>query len=155
MESEKKRRDLEKLALEKFQKIASVYPFPKFSGQGLTNRIARKGNSYFQFGDLRVDTPGRHIILEVESAGGVTNLVKYWYGLDSGEITRPVTLLHIFAQVSADDYASHLLLWDYLVERMQSSLGDRFAATRYIYRSLDDLDPIGFKFDLLLKASGI
>ena len=154
MELEKKHQELEKLALEKFQTIASAYPFPTFRGQGLANRIARKGNSYFQFGDLRVDTPGRHIILEVESAGGVTNLVKYWYGLDSGEITRPVTLLHIFAQVSADDYASHLL-WDYLVERMQSSLGDSFAATRYTYRSLDELDHIGSKFELLLKASGI
>jgi len=153
MEPESRRRDLEKVALAGFSEIASRYPFPTFRGQGLMNRIARRGNSYFQFGDLRVDTPRGHIIIEAESAGGVTNLVKYWYCIESGEIVRPLTLLHVFAQVSADDYASHLLLWDHLAERMRASLGDRFAATRYTYRTPGDLDPIRHQFELLLSAS--
>jgi len=153
MEPESMRRDLEKVALAGFSEIASRYPFPVFRGQGSMNRIARAGNSYFQFGDLRVDTPRGHIIIEAESAGGVTNLVKYWYCLESGEITQPLTLLHIFAQVSADDYASHLLLWDHLADRMRATLGDRFAATRYSYRTPGDLDRIGQEFERLLGVS--
>lgn len=40
MESEKKRRDLEKLALEKFRAIANMYPFPTYTGQEAKNRFA-------------------------------------------------------------------------------------------------------------------
>lgn len=154
MESEKKRRDLEKLALEKFRAIAGMYPFPTYTGQGAKNRFAWKGNSYFQFGDLRVDMPGRHIIIEVESAGGITNLVKYWYGGEAGEITKPMTLLHIFAQVSADDYASHLLLWDHVSDKMRAALGGRLTVSRYTYRSLNELDVIAREFEQLLKTNG-
>lgn len=103
---------------------------------------------------MRVDTPGRHIIIEVESAGGVTNLVKYWYGVEAGEITRPMTLLHIFAQVSSDDYASHLLLWDHVTDKMRAALGDRLTVNRYTYRSLNELDVIAREFEQLLKTNG-
>jgi hypothetical protein len=152
MKPEQRRRDLERQALQQFKEIASRYSFPVYGGQGLSNRIAQRGRSYFQFGDLRVETPVRHVVIEVESTGGVTNLVKYWYCLQEGKIVKPLTLLHVFAQASTDDYASHLLLWDTLSSKMRAELAPRFVAARYTYRSLEDLGPIVNEFDRLLRS---
>lgn len=139
------RANLERLAIQRFETIARLYGFPVFRGQSANNRIPIGGNVYFQFGDLRVETSVHHVIVEVESAGGVTNLVKYWYCLThdtlSKHVPKPVILLHIFRQGSASDYASHLALWDFLWHEMQKTIGDRIRAARYTYRDLSDLDP--------------
>ena len=83
------------------------------------------GGGYFEFGDLRVELPGRHVIVEVESGGGITNLAKYWYLLHENLITKPVTLLHLFRQVSTKDYESHIALWRFLGVKMIEELGGR------------------------------
>lgn len=144
------RRNLERQALRRFKEIASHYPFPIYDGQRHDNRIAQIGRSYFQFGDLRVDMPGCHLVVEVESAGGVTNLVKYWYCIEEGLITKPLKLLHLFAQVSANDYIRHLLLWDSLRTKMNDALGERFTAERHTYRSPRELEDIASVFEQYL-----
>lgn len=153
-EAEKVRRDLEKEALARFIEVASGYTDNFYTGQGDNNRIAKQGTkkqSYFQFGDLRVNTPNRHIIVEVESAGGATNLVKYWYCLENNCIHKPIYLLHIFAQVSEEDYLSHLNLWEFLKDKMQQALSNKFSAKKYTYRSLTELENIVREFEQILQ----
>jgi hypothetical protein len=135
----KPRENLERQALEQFEIVANRRGHRVFKGQGNDNRLSLQGNVYYQFGDLRVTTSTHHIVVEVESAGGVTNLVKYWHCLESGLIDQPLVLLHIFRQTSPADYGSHLKLWDFLWSLMQASLGDRMVANCYTYRQLSDL----------------
>src|SRR5437867_11979299 len=135
---------LESIALEPFVALVVQRGLTCAMGQGVGNRVALEGNVYFQFGDLRVDLPSRHLIVEVESAGGVTNLVKYWQCLDKGMIKKPVFLLHLFRQVSVNDYRSHIELWRFLAERMSQVLPGHFRAELYTYRAdslLSDLKP--------------
>lgn len=144
METEK-RINLEQQALVKFESVAKKCGYIFFKGQSANNRITIDGNVYFQFGDLRVETPTHYIIIEVESAGGVSNLVKYWYCLEnpnlSKHIQKPIILLHIFRQVSVMDYASHINLWDFLWNVMHKVVGNRMTAKRYTYRDISDLEP--------------
>ncbi|WP_028844156.1 hypothetical protein [Thermodesulfovibrio thiophilus] len=134
------RQNLEQQVLEPFEKCAHKHGYPIFKGQGRDNRICVDGNTYFQFGDLRVDTPYYHVIIEVETAGGVTNLVKYWYCLESQKqiISKPIVLLHIFKMSSESDYGSHLSLWDYLWDRMAKDLKNRMQAKRFKIGGEDD-----------------
>ncbi len=67
METEK-RINLEQQALVKFESVAKKCGYIFFKGQSANSRIAIDGNVYFQFGDLRVETPTHYIIIEVESA---------------------------------------------------------------------------------------
>jgi hypothetical protein len=79
----------------------------------------------------------------VESAGGVTNLIKYWYLLEKNPnlVKEPIVLMHIFRQVSEDDYGSHLALWDFVWGKMEDALGEgRIQAKRYTYGSGEGLD---------------
>ncbi|EFH88943.1 hypothetical protein [Ktedonobacter racemifer] len=148
---EKKRQNLEQLALARFKEVALEKNMKVYGSQGKGNRIAISGRSYFQFGDLRVETPQRTLIVEAESAGGATNQVKYWYCLGKGHITRPIHLMHIFAQNSENDYQSHLDLWDFLAQKMASDLGNMFTAKRYTYRNTSDLESIVKEFQGLLN----
>lgn len=72
----------ERLALEALRAaIDDVADVEVFSGQGGGNRFGIEGwelapRQEFQFGDLRGETPAATIVVEVESAGGVGNLVK-------------------------------------------------------------------------------
>jgi hypothetical protein len=148
------RQNLEEQALRSFEEVAHRYGYPVVRGQGGENRIAVRGNTYFQFGDLRVDTAKHHIVVEVESAGGLTNLVKYWYCLEDlpGSVKMPIALLHIFRQASAADYGSHLALWDFVSGKMTSVLGnERIRATCYTYRDLAELEPAIDEFENHLK----
>lgn len=126
------RSNLEQAALLRFENIARRSDFPVFKGQGADNRIQTEGNLYFQFGDLRVDTTTHHIVVEAESAGGVTNLVKYWYCLTdttlSRHISKPIILLDLFRQVTLNDHGFHLALWNFLWNEMQRAIGDRIQA---------------------------
>jgi hypothetical protein len=106
---------------------------PYICGQGLNNRLVLKRGVYFEFGDLRVDTPKRHIVIEVESAGGITNLLKYWFCLEKKKITRPLVLLHLFGMSSANDYASHLILWRHFARVMTTRFRGRFSARLFRY----------------------
>lgn len=146
--------NLERKALERFEEIARKYNYRVFKGQGNDNRIPVRGNTYFQFGDLRVNTESHHIVIEVESAGGITNLVKYWYYLENrpSTVSKPIVLLHIFRQNSEADYGSHLALWDFMWDQMRRALGDdEIKATRYTYRDLEDLEFVAKEFEGYLK----
>jgi len=84
-----------------------------FSGQGANNKLpAPSCKDKFQFGDLRIETPKRTIVVEIDGAGGITNFLKYWPYLAGHTQTRPkkkFTLIHIFDP----PYPSHIALWKY------------------------------------------
>ncbi len=99
------------------------------SGMGAANRFPVEGwqlvgSQQFQFGDLRIETPTTTIVVEAESAGGVTNLAKYWPFLE-GRPQKRFVLAHLFQVLSANDYVSHIRLWEYLIERMRADLESR------------------------------
>jgi hypothetical protein len=103
----------------------------------------------FQFGDLRLEGPSTTVVVEVESAGGITNLVKFWPLLRAGRPQGRFVLVHIFRITSDADYIAHRRLWEFLTERMREDLssaggltwpGD-WEARQFIYRSPDDLAP--------------
>ena len=121
------RKDLEAEYLYGFKSAAEDLCCPIQRGYGANNRFdpsfGLTGQQRFQFGDLRVNLEDRIVIVEVESSGGLTNLVKYW-PLAKGK-TLPILLLHIFAQKSAHDYRSHLHLWDFTWCEMRKQLWRR------------------------------
>jgi len=148
--------NLEQLAITKFEAVARRNKFSVFKGQHAINRIVLGRNTYFQFGDLRVETATHHVIVEAESAGRVTNLAKYWYCLTNAnlfkQVLKPVILIHIFRQVSENDYASHLALWDFLWHEMEKNVSDHIRAFRYTYRDLSDLKPAIRAFESSLTS---
>src|SRR5438445_8667634 len=86
-------------------------------GQGNANKFAITEWSlpvlrHFQFGDLRIETPSRTVVIEVESGGGTGNLVKYWPMLAAGKPAKQFVLVHIFRISSEGDYGSHMRLWE-------------------------------------------
>jgi len=109
---------------------------PVFSGQGAKNKFDVLGwelplSRQFQNGDLRIEAPTTTVIVEAESGGGVTNLVKYWPLLRSG------------------DYIAHRKLWSFLVDRMaedltSNSVGrpERWDAQLATYRKGEPLDEV-------------
>jgi hypothetical protein len=99
-------------------------------GQGMSNRFAVPGwglplGQYFQFGDLRIETDRVTVVVEAESAGGITNLVKYWPLLASGGRTKRLVVAHLFRVGSEGDFMSHRRLWAFLRDRMRDDLGSR------------------------------
>jgi len=128
------RQKLEMQALQPFIAAATDLGLQCCGGQGLSNRVPLKPNVYFQFGDLRVELPTLTIIVEVESSGGVTNLAKYWESFDSGRISKPIKLLHLFRQKSVNDYEAHLIVWRFLSARMQAELAPKFYCEFSTYR---------------------
>jgi hypothetical protein len=123
-----KRRDIETECLTVFRHVLNdLKLYAPGCGYGGDNRFdagfSLVGKQRFQFGDLRVALPDRIVIVEVESGGGLTNLVKYWPLADGLE--APILLLHAFGQASANDYLSHLCLWDYVWQKMRTELWDR------------------------------
>jgi hypothetical protein len=139
------RENLEQKALSAFEDTAKSFGFVVFKGQGSNNRLPLGDNLYFQFGDLRVDTDTSHIVIEVESAGGITNLAKYWYYITDKDLSKiiqkPIILIHLYRQVSHSDYGSHLALWDFVWAEMRKTTGDKIQAIRYTYRNISDLAP--------------
>ena len=130
----------ESIALERFEQVARDLRLPFVRGQGRDNRIPipeRGVSVYYQRGDLRVELPAVTVVVEVESSGGVTNLAKYWECFESGRLTKPIRLLHLFRQKSANDYASHIVVWEFLAAKMARELGDRFNGRLMLYRDAD------------------
>jgi hypothetical protein len=121
----------ERQALIPFEEALTRLGLRGYSTQCLDNRIVLD-SGYFQFGDLRVDTETKHIIVEVDH-GGVTNLVKYWQCLENGLIRNPIVLIHLYRQNTNGDYASHIALWEFLNSHMQSALRGRFTAHLFTY----------------------
>jgi hypothetical protein len=64
-------------------------------------------------------------VVEVESGGGLTNLVKYWPMLAHELSPKRFALAHLFMVSSEFDYIAHRKLWEYIVERMRNDLGAR------------------------------
>lgn len=100
------------------------------SGMGGLNRKAPeswelKVMQRFQFGDLRYQTERMRVVVEVESGGGLTNLVKYWPMLGAELSDKRFVLAHLFMVSSESDYIAHRKLWEYLVERMRRDLDHR------------------------------
>lgn len=147
----------EALALEKFREIARANGMDCESSQGARNRIAIAGAVYYQFGDLRVELPDKIIIIEVESSGGITNLAKYWECFDSGRLTKPLKLLHIYRQVSANDYKSHMVVWEFLCRKMQESMPEKFEGRLATYQAgnLDSLNPACEIFNRWLNGKAV
>ena len=120
----------EGLILRKLRAALTDMPAVQYaSGMGSANRFPLQGwnlvgQQQFQFGDLRIETPTTTIVVEAESAGGVTNLAKYWPYLE-GRPAKRFVLVHLFQVWSSNDYVSHLRLWEYLVERMRADLESR------------------------------
>lgn len=120
----------EALILAKLRDALGTVPRASFAtGMGAANRFPLAGwdlvgMQQFQFGDLRIETPTATIVVEAESAGGVTNLAKYWPYLEARPAKRFV-LAHLFQVSSPSDYVSHIRLWAYLVERMRADLEER------------------------------
>lgn len=121
----------ERLALETLRAAIADLPNAEvFSGQGGGNRFGIDGWELalvqrFQFGDLRVETPAATIVVEVESGGGVGNLVKYWPLLADKPLPKRLAILHVFQLHSEADYIAHRRLWQFLVERMRADLEPR------------------------------
>src|SRR5258708_7714808 len=121
----------ERLALETLRSAIADLPHAEVSsGQGGGNRFAVDGweltlLQQFQFGDLRVEAPAATIVVEVESGGGVGNLVKYWPLLADKLLPKQLVILHVFQLNSQADYIAHRRLWQFVVERMRAHLERR------------------------------
>jgi hypothetical protein len=83
--------------------LAAIPEIEVHRGQGGSNRFSVPGwntatNQAFQLGDLRVETPSTTIVVEYESAAGLTNLVKYWPLLASnlGPPAKRFVIVHVF-----------------------------------------------------------
>jgi len=100
---------------------------------------------YIQFGDLRYEADRIRVVVEVESGGGVGNLVKYWPLLPARLSDKPFFLLHLFRLGSENDYVAHRRLWSFLCDRMKDDLQTRCAweeswyATMGTYRRTEDV----------------
>lgn len=121
----------ERAAVEEIRKaLAGTSEAAVFTGLGAKNRIAvprweLTDRQFIQFGDLRVAGPRVQAVVEVESGGGVGNLVKYWPLLrEAGPFREglPFFLLHLFQLASENDFIAHRRLWAFLRDRMRDDL---------------------------------
>jgi hypothetical protein len=143
---------LERIALERLESHLDLGGIALGRGMGLANRFQIPSwelpvLQHFQFGDLRIEGEHATVVIELESAGGLTNLVKYWPLLAEGRHTKRFVLAHIFRITSDGDYAAHRRLWLYVVERMREDLQargvtwpDRWEAAIFTYRRPEDVD---------------
>ena len=138
------RRDLEAESLKVFEAVAEEMGLPiDGRGYGATNRFdagfSLLGQQRYKYGDLRIMLEDRIIVVEVESGGGLTNLVKYWPLAE--QATLPILLFHAFGQCSANDYLSHLLLWDFTWAKMKEQIwsyrAPKLFARRYAFSYKD------------------
>ncbi len=127
------KRAYENAALEVFQNIVKKHGLRAISGQTVNNRLTVSNHIYFQFGDLRVTTKTKHIVIEIDVGGGISNLVKYWYALNYlANPQLPITLLHLFFTSTKHEYESHFAMWDFFKDKMEVDFPGRFEATRYV-----------------------
>lgn len=96
-------------------------------GQSRLNRFEVSGwnlisHQLFQYSDMRVESPEATVVIEFESAGGLTNLVKYWPFLATRSFTKRLVLAHVFRIVSEFDYVAHRKLWEFVLAKMRIDL---------------------------------
>lgn len=123
-------------------------------GQGAANKFGVNGwellpLQQFQYGDLRIELAATTVIVEAESAGGITNLVKYWPLLRSGTLAKRLVILHVYMLGSNADYIAHRKLWSFLVDRMTEDLAangigrpERWDAQLITYHKGGSLDEV-------------
>ena len=145
----------EAAALERFRALVQERNITAFSGQGIDNRICIERNVYHQFGDLRVELESCTLIVEVESAGGVGNLVKYWESYEKKRLTKPMKLLHLFRKKTTNDYEAHRVVWEFLAATMRQTLGERFQGTRLTYANENELGEAVSVFGQWLDAKRV
>ena len=81
MNTPRSRQSYEILAVNRLHIAAAEFPsLQLFKGQAFDNKLDiptwnLSKSSQFQFGDLRIEAPHCTIVVEVESAGGLTNLI--------------------------------------------------------------------------------
>ncbi len=108
-----------------------------FSGQKKGNLVflGKDSNSgpNFEFGDLRVEFENARVIVEVDTAGGITNLAKYFFMLNKpddfnfeeiepkNQRKKYTYLLHIFVCLDDTDYRAHRELWCYINESLKAN----------------------------------
>ncbi len=118
------RNDYETMYLRRFVQAADELGLSHHGGHGGRNcfdpGFDLEPRQYFQYGDLRVETADRTVLVEVESAGGLTNLVKYWPL--ACRAPKPMILLHVFALSSKGDYMAHQCLWKFTWDKMREDL---------------------------------
>ena len=121
-----KRKSIEKAIIDAFEDVAySIRPdLFCYRGHKTNNRIAPpswnlRPLQQFQFGDFRVELNDKIVVVETESGGGLTNLVKYWPLLK--DLQKPLVLIHVFGVVSNNDLVSHRLLWNFLYNHMREN----------------------------------
>lgn len=145
----------ERLAINRLRDSLSDLTELSFSqGMAITNRFAVDAwelpvLQHFQFGDLRIETPKVTVVIEVESAGGITNVVKYWPLLGAGVPRKRFVLIHLFRITTPGDYQAHRRLWEYVVERMREDLQRRgvrwpehWEAHMQSYGQVEDVDAV-------------
>lgn len=140
------RKNIEAECLLLFDAVVSELGLSCYRGYGASNRFdpgfGLVGQQRFQYGDLRVELADRVVVVEVESGGGATNLMKYWPLVT--HLDRPHLLLHGFGQASRSDYISHLRLWDFLWAKMRDELwrspNPSLFARRFQYTGGSDME---------------
>lgn len=134
----------------KIYAVADRLKLKCYSGKGNDNIIGANTNA-FQFGDLRVMTNKAIIVVEVESAGGVTNFIKYCYLIEKKAIADKLILLHVYYRDGKTGYASHLELWDYVNSKIVGLYRGMFAAHRYDYPK--EIEKAAEDFERLCKEN--
>ena len=92
-----------------------------FWGQKNDNQILPVPNSdeKMQFGDLRIETDKRTVVIGVESAGGIDNFLQYWPYL-SGQTNLKPENYFILVYVYDSSYPTPKALWWFYRGRMPS-----------------------------------
>lgn len=134
-----------------------------YTGQKIYNRVELRNyensHSYFEFGDLRLEFNSSRIIVEVDTAGGVTNLAKYYYMLNEPDqfnfkdITpgKMTYMLHIFVCNGQNDYYAHRRLWGYLSQKLEAK---NFKADIEIWNTKDsEHQKVELKFKDILEEA--
>ena len=87
----------------------------------------------------RYEGSGVRVVIEVESAGGVGNLTKYWPLLAAGTLAdKRFVLAHVYRLGSANDYVTHRNLWEYLRSKMCADLPEiDWEARQFTYGASD------------------
>jgi hypothetical protein len=97
-------------------------------GQGAANRFRVNGwelspAQQFQYGDLRIELAATTLVVEAESAGGVTNLVKYWPLLRSGTLAK--RLVPLAADTAVAVSSARVVRWQANPDRRATRPEDR------------------------------
>lgn len=140
MVNELKRRNFAAEILEPFHGVVQRLNLPSCGLQKKDNCINLYGRVNFEFGDLRVILPHCFVVVEAESGPVIGNLVKYWYLIEKGLITKPVFLFHLYSQITVNNLSSQKELWYFFNEKMEKLFSENFKGFLYPY-DLNNMQP--------------